>query len=56
MKPETKQLAREMFSTILATAQGLGTLSSEDRSELFKQAAELCFEAAIAFEEVENTK
>ena len=56
MKTETKQLAREMFSTIMTTAQGLGNASSEERAELFKQAAELCFEAAIAFEEVENTK
>ena len=54
MKPETKELARQMYATIMITAQGLGNASFEQRKGLFKEAAELCFEAAIAFEEVEE--
>lgn len=54
MKPETKELARKMYATIMTTAQGLGNASFEQRKGLFKEAAELCFEAAIAFEEVEE--
>jgi len=54
MKTETKQLAREIFVTVMTTAQGLGGLTKEDRDEMFKQASELCFEAAVAFEKVEE--
>lgn len=52
MKTETAKLAREMFATTMTTAQGLDTISKEDRKELFKAAGEMCFEAAEVFEEV----
>ena len=54
MKPETKELARQMYATIMITAQGLGSVSSEQRKVLLKEVAEICFEAAAAFEEVEE--
>jgi|688.fasta_scaffold1790465_2 hypothetical protein len=54
MKPETKKLARQMYATIMINAQGLGSVSSEQRITLFKEAAEICFKAAAAFEEVEE--
>ena len=56
MNTETKELARQMFATIMSTAQGLGTVSITEREELLKEAAELCFEAATAFEKVASTK
>jgi hypothetical protein len=56
MNTETKELARQLFATIMTTAQGLGTISFTEREELFKHAAELCFEAATAFEKVASTK
>lgn len=45
MKPETKQLARQMYSTVMTTATGLDTISKEERAKLFKEAAMMCFEA-----------
>lgn len=56
MKDETKKLARDMFSTILINAQGLQTIGKDARLTIFKQAAELCFEAASAFEEISANK
>jgi hypothetical protein len=56
MKDETKKLARDMYSTILINAHGLHTVSEEERMTIFKQAAEFCFEAAAAFEEVSTKK
>lgn len=51
MKPETKQLARGIFATIMNNATGLDSVS---RELLFKEAAVICFEAASAFEAVES--
>jgi hypothetical protein len=53
MKSETKLLARNMYSAIMTTAVGLDTVTKEQRAELFKEAAKVCFEAASAFEAVE---
>lgn len=54
MKIETKQLARQMYSSIMTNATGLDTVTKEQRAELFKEAARMCFEAASAFEAVES--
>ncbi len=56
MKPETTQHARDMFTSILHTATGLGEITLEERTEVLKIVAELCFEAAIVFEKVAETK
>lgn len=54
MKTETKQLARQMYSSIMTTAKGLDTVTKEQRIELFKEAAKMCFEVAEAFEIIES--
>ncbi len=54
MKSETKLLARDIFATVMTNATGLGEVTKEERAELFKAAAQICFEAAIAFETVES--
>lgn len=54
MKTETKQLAREIFVAVMPTAHGLGGLTKEERNEMLKEVAEICFEAAVAFEKVEE--
>lgn len=54
MKSETKLLARDMYASLIHNATGLDTISKEQRAELFKAAAQICFEAASAFETVES--
>lgn len=54
MKSENKQLARDIFANIMTNATGLDSVSKEERANLFKAAAQICFEAASAFETVEN--
>jgi hypothetical protein len=54
MKSETKLLARDIFANIMTNATGLDTITKEERAELFKAAAQLCFEAASTFEAVES--
>jgi len=56
MRIETSLLAREVFKSVLASATGLGNFSKEERADIFKLAAEYCFEAAVAFEEVESSQ
>jgi hypothetical protein len=54
MNSETKLLARDIYASIMTNTTGLDTISKEQRAELFKAAAQICFEAASAFETVES--
>jgi hypothetical protein len=54
MKAETKQLARDIFANIMTNATGIGEITKEERDILFKEAAQLCFEAVSTFEAVES--
>jgi hypothetical protein len=54
MKSETKLLARQMYSSIMTNATGLGEITKEQRMELFKAAAQICYEAPEAFEAIES--
>lgn len=56
MEQKTEDLARKMFQTVMATAQGLETITKEERIKIFKAVAEYCFEAAYAFETVAAEK
>jgi hypothetical protein len=50
------RMAENMFTTVMTTAQGLDTITKEQRVEAFKRASELCFEAATAFYIVANER
>lgn len=43
------ELAMKIYISVLASGQGLGSLSVEERAEAFKEASILCFEAAEQF-------
>lgn len=53
---ETEKLAADIFALALSKAEELGSMTKNDRRILFKEAAELCFEAASAFMEVKHEK
>lgn len=50
MKPETVKLAQDLFVAVFASAEGLGNATEEQRRELFTQGANICLDAAVAFE------
>ena len=52
MNPKVEQLARDMFSPIMATAKNLSEVTPEHRKKLYKIVASHCVEAAQAFYEV----